>query len=107
MATRIELARQYMEYQRDQKTEESLALLADDVVMSNPMSGTVTGKTALQAALANRPAGGGGMNISWGEPEEDGGSVKIVGTGSPFGPVKVVLGFNDADQINRIDIGLA
>ena len=109
MASRIDLARQYMELQRDQKTEESLALLADDVVMSNPMSGTITGKAALQSAMANRPAGGGaaGMNISWGDPEEDGDSVKIVGTGSPFGPVKIVLGFDGSDQINKIDIGLA
>jgi hypothetical protein len=82
-------------------------MLADDVVMSNPMTGTTTGKDALQAQMANRPAAGGDMKISWGAPEADGDGVKIVGTGSPFGPVKVVLGFNEADFISRIDIGLA
>lgn len=109
MASRTDLARQYMEYQRDQKLAESLALLADDVVMSNPMTGTVTGKAALEQQMRSRPAGGGGggMNISWSDPEEDGDAVKIVGTGSPFGPIKLVLGFNEADQINKIDIGLA
>jgi hypothetical protein len=94
-----------MQFQADQKTDESMAMLADDVVMSNPMSGTISGKAALQAAMANRPAGQ--MNINWGEPEEDGDAVKVVGTGSPFGPVKIVLGFNASDQINKIDIGLA
>jgi len=107
MASRIELAQQYMTYQQEQKMDETLAMLADDVVMSNPMTGTTTGKAALQAQMANRPAAGGGMDISWGAPEADGVGVKIVGTGSPFGPVKVVLGFNDSDQISRIDIGLA
>ena len=56
--------------------------------------------------MSNRPAAG-GMNITWGAPEAEGENIKVVGTGSPFGPVKVVLGFNDADLINRIDIGLA
>jgi hypothetical protein len=105
MASKIDLAKQYMQFQQDQKREESLALLSDDVTMTNPMTGTISGKAALQAAMANQPAGQ--MQINWGEPEEDGDTVKIVGTGSPFGPVKVVLGFNGSDQIKSIDIGLA
>ena len=106
MASRIELARQYLEYLRGEKPDETLAMMSDDVVMTNPMTGTTSGKTTLQAQMANRPAAG-GMNISRGEPEPKGEGVKIVGTGSPFGPVNVLLGFNDADEINRIDIGLA
>ncbi len=105
MASKIDLAKQYMQLQQEQKREESLGMLAEDVTMTNPMTGTISGKAALQAAMANQPAGQ--MQISWAEPEEDGDTVKIVGTGSPFGPIKLVLGFNGSDEINRIDIGLA
>jgi hypothetical protein len=105
MGTRIDIALQYMQLLGSDKADEMLAMLADDVVMTNPMTGTTNGKAAMQAQAANRPAGG--MNISWGAPEAEGENVTIVGTGSPFGPVKVVLGFNQADLINRIDIGLA
>ncbi len=108
MASRVELAQQYMDHFAAQKTDETLAMMSDDVVMTNPMTGTITGKAALQAQLAAAPqGGGGGMNIAWGAPESDGDGVKIVGTGSPFGPVKIALSFNDTDQINRVDIGLA
>ena len=106
MGTRIDVALQYMQLLGSDKADEMLAMLADDVVMTNPMTGTTNGKAAMQAQMANRPAAG-GMNISWGAPEAEGENVKIVGTGSPFGPVKVVLGFDQADLINRIDIGLA
>lgn len=110
MASRVELAKQYMDYQREQKLDEMLAMLADDVVMSNPMMGTITGKAALEQQMRNRPMGGGGGgmgNISWSDPEEEGDSAKIVGTGSPFGPIKIVLTFNADDKINRIEAGLA
>lgn len=107
MATRTDIAQQYMHLLGSDQPDAMLAMLADDVVMTNPMTGTTNGKAAMQAQMANRPSAGGGMNISWGEPEAEGEGVKIVGTGGPFGPVKVVLGFNDADEINRIDIGLA
>lgn len=105
MASRIELAKQYLQLQADQKREESMAMLAEDVTMTNPMTGTMSGKATLQAAMANQPAGQ--MQINWGEPVENGDAVTVVGTGSPFGNIKVVLGFNASDEINRIDIGLA
>jgi hypothetical protein len=94
-----------MQLQSEQKREESMDLLSEDVVMTNPMTGTMSGKDALKAALANAPAGQ--MQINWGEPAEDGDTVSVVGTGSPFGNIKVVLGFNGSDEINKIDIGLA
>jgi hypothetical protein len=50
---------------------------------------------------------GGQMQLTWSEPEEDGDEVKVLGSGSPFGTIKVVFGFNGDDQINKIDIGLA
>ena len=110
MADKTELAKQYMALFQDQeKQDEMLAMLADDIVMSNPMSGTISGKDALTTQMQNRPAGAGagGMDITWADPEESGDAVKIVGTGSPFGPVQVLLSFNDDDKINKIDIGLA
>ncbi|OGO50787.1 MAG: hypothetical protein A2148_03660 [Chloroflexi bacterium RBG_16_68_14] len=109
MASRVDLAKQYMDYQQERKLDEMLAMLADDVVMSNPMMGTITGKGALEQQMRNRPMGGGGGmgNITWSDPEEEGDSVKIVGTGSPFGPIKIVLAFNADDMINRIEAGLA
>ncbi len=108
MASKVELAQQYMDYQRDQKIDDMLTMLADDVVMSNPMMGTVTGKEALAQQMRDRPmGGGGGMNITWSEPEEEGDSVKILGAGAPFGTIKIVLSFNDADKITKIDAGLA
>jgi hypothetical protein len=107
MADRIQLARQYMEAQRDGKIDDAVAMLADDVVMSNPMTGTTTGKSAAEAGLRTRPAGGGGAgNLTWREPVEADGAVKIVGDGSPFGPIRILISFNDEDQIAKVDVGL-
>ena len=106
MASRVELTRQFMELLRDGKVDEAVAMLADDVVASNPMTGTQTGKAAVEAGMRNRPAGGGAANIQWSDPEEEGDTVKIIGTGSPFGPIKIVMGFNASDQINKFDIGM-
>ena len=107
MADRKELAQQYMALQRGGKIEEALAMLTDDVVASNPMTGTQTGKAAVEAGIRNRPAGAAGANIEWSEPVDEGDTVKIVGTGSPFGPIRILVGFNTDDKINKIDIGLA
>jgi hypothetical protein len=106
MADKKELARQYMELQRDNKIDESMAMLSDDVVATNPMTGTQTGKAAVEAGIRNRPQGGGAGDITWSEPAEEGGDIKIVGTGSPFGPIRILLGFDGSDKINKIDIGL-
>lgn len=107
MPSRIELARQYIGYQRERKIDELLGMLADDIVMTNPMTGSTSGKAAVEQQMRTRPAGGGGMNLTWSEPEEEGDSVKVLGSGSPFGTIKVVLAFNADDKINKIDIGLA
>jgi hypothetical protein len=105
MADRKQLARQYMDLQRDQKIDEAVAMLADDVTSTNPMTGTATGKAAVEQGIRSRPAGG-DMQLTWADPVEEGGDIKIVATGSPFGPIKVVLGFNADDKINKVDIGL-
>ena len=107
MADRMEIARNYLGAQRDGKVDEAVALLADDVVMVNPMTGTTTGKAAAEAGLRARPGGGAaGFNITWREPEEVEGSVKVVGDGSPFGPIRILISFNDSDQIAKVDVGL-
>ncbi len=111
MASRIELVKQYMAFQSEQKLDELLELLADDVTMSNPMTGTISGKDALAEQMKNRPMGGGGNspmgNVTWSDPEEEGDDVKVVGTGGSFGTLKILLGFNDDDKINKIEAGLA
>ncbi len=111
MATRIELTKQYMEYQRDQKYDELIEVLADDVMMSSPMTGTISGKDAVSEQIKNIPMGHGGDspmgNITWQDPEAEGDDVKVLGTGSPMGTLKILLSFNDDDQINRIGMGLA
>ena len=108
MVSRIELTQQYMGYQQNQQTDELLAMLADDVTMSSPMTGIVTGKDALAQLVSNRPAGSAGMgDITWSDPEEDGDDIKIIGAGSPFGPIKIVLTYNADDQISKIEAGLA
>ena len=110
MPTRLELAKQFMDYQRDQKTDDLVAMLADDVTMSNPMTGTISGKDALAEQMKNRPMGGGNGpmgNITWSDPEAEGDDVKVLGTGSPMGTLKILFGFNDDDQVNKIEMGLA
>lgn len=110
MTSKVELAKQYMDLQRERKVDEMVEMLADDVTMTNPMTGTITGKDALANQMRNPPMGGGaggGMNLEWSEPEEDGDNIKILGTGSPFGTIKIVLGFNADDKISKIEAGLA
>ena len=41
VASKIELTKQYMTFQSEQRVDELLEMLADDVTMSNPMTGTV------------------------------------------------------------------
>jgi hypothetical protein len=106
MADRIDLARKYLDLQREGKIDEAVAMLSDDVIASNPMMGTQTGKPAVEEAMRNRPAAAGGMTLEWGEPKQEGDTVSIVATGSPFGPIKVSVGFNSSDQIDKIEIGM-
>lgn len=108
MADRIELARQFMELQRDGKIDDAVQMLADDVVSENPIQGTVIGKAAVESNMRNRPGGGAaGAGVQWTEPELDGDTVTTVGTGLPFGPIKISLTFNSNDKISRIGVGMA
>ena len=106
MSERTELARQYAEYVGERKFQEALAMLADDVTLTAPMMGTISGKAAIEQALQRMPAGGGGVTLTWSELVEEGNSVKSVATGSPFGPFKSVLSFASDNKINKIEISM-
>lgn len=108
MADRIELARRFMELQREGKIDEAVEMLADDVVSENPIQGTVIGKAAVESNMRNRPGGGTGGGVQWTDPQlSDADTVTSVGTGLPFGPVQVSLTFNAEDKITRIGVGMA
>jgi len=109
MATRIELAKQFIDYQLEQRVDDLVAMLAEDVTMSSPMSGAISGKDALAEQIRNMPMGSDGPmgNITWADPEAEGDDVKVLGSGSPMGTLKILLGFNDDDQVNNIEMGLA
>jgi hypothetical protein len=81
----MEVAKQFMALSADRKFDDISGLLADDVVASNPMTG---------------------MTITWSDPSAEGDAVSSVGTGLPFGPIKMTLAFNADDKINKIDIGM-
>src|SRR3990172_8733515 len=100
MADRLEIAKNYMALQGAGDVDGAVALLADDVTISNPMTGTTTGKDAAAAGMRNRPAGGGAPGVTWREPVAAGGNA------TPFGPVRILISFTGDDKIQRVDIGL-
>jgi hypothetical protein len=104
VADRIELFRAFMTHQTEGRLDDAIAMLADDVVMTEPMTGTSTGKAAVAAVMRNRPPGGGDMGLTWSDPEMDGDTVKLVGAGGPF-PIVVQVTFGATDRITLIDIG--
>lgn len=106
MADRLEIAKQYMALQAAGDVDGAVALLADDVTISNPMTGTTTGKDAAAAGMRSRPGGGAAPGVTWRDPVADGDNVKIVGDGSPFGPLRILISFAADDKIKKVDIGL-
>jgi len=105
VADRIAVAKDFMALSADRKFDDISALLSDDVVASNPMTGSVSGKDAVMAGMRSQPEMP-GMTITWSDPAADGDAISSVGTGLPFGPIKMTLGFNADDKINKIDIGM-
>jgi len=101
----MEVAKQFMALSADRKFDEVGALLADDVVASNPMTGAVSGKDAVMAGMRSQPEMP-GMTITWSDPSAEGDTVSSVGSGLPFGPIKMTLAFNADHKINKIDIGM-
>lgn len=106
---RVALAQEYLEKSLANDVEGTLALLSDDVVLSRPMIGTVSGKEAVADAMRNRPAGMGNFSLTFAEPVETGEQVRVKGTlppGSPFPIPSLTWTFSYADdKISRIEIG--
>ncbi len=106
MATKTEVAKQYVDFQEARDFDGLASLLADDVELNTPRSGNVSGKEAVEQRLRNRPGGGDAPQLTWSDPEEDGEDVKISATGGPFGTLSLVLSFNDNEQITKINIAI-
>jgi hypothetical protein len=105
VADKIELAQKFMQLSGDRNFDGVSAMLSEDVVASNPMTGAVSGKAAVVAGMQAQPQMP-GMEITWSDPKLEGDNVTSVGTGLPFGPIKITLSFNGEDQINKIDVGM-
>jgi hypothetical protein len=105
MSDRIELFNRFMTHQFEGRLDDAIAMLADDVVLTDPITGTATGKPAVEAAMRSRPPGASDAGLTWSEPVVDGDAVTLTGSGGPF-PLKVVVAFDEADRIKTIDIGL-
>ena len=76
-----------------------MALLADDVDDQQPDDGhndRQGGRRGRHAQPAGRRRRGG---ITWRDPVADGDNVKIVGDGSPFGAVRILISFTGEDKI--------
>ena len=58
-STRIDLARQYLAFQQKRKLDQLLAMMADDIALTLPMVGPISGKSAVEQQLRSRPMGGG------------------------------------------------
>jgi hypothetical protein len=102
--SRVDIARQYLQFQQQRKIDDLLALMSDDVELSMPMIGTLSGKPAVEKQLRSRPGGGG--NTAWDEPEDAGGdTVTVIGTAA-FGHLRVLLAFDAQDKINKVDVSL-
>ena len=105
MADKLELAKNFMQASQERRFDDVAAMLADDVVASNPMTGAVSGKASVEAGMRSQPEMP-GMEITWSEPQLDGDTVSSVGTGLPFGPIKMAITFNADDKVSKIDIGM-
>jgi hypothetical protein len=104
-STRLDLAHKYLSYQLEGKVDELLALMADDVVLNLPMFGKLSGKAAVEQQQRSRPVGG-GADIAWADPAEDGETFVLAGTGGRFGGIRIALTFNDDDKVCNIDVRL-
>ena len=109
MASKAELAREYLARSVASDVEGVLSLLTDDVVLNRPMLGAVTGKQAVAEAIRNRPMAAGAFAPAFAEPVETGDQVRIKGNlppGSPFPIPSLTWTFSFRDhKISRIDVG--
>ena len=106
MGSKIDPFRDFMTFQLEGDLDGAVAMLADDVVLTDPVTGTATGKPAVEAVIRSRPPGSSGEGMTWSEPAMEGDAVVLIGTGAPF-PIRVAVRFDSADRINKIDIGFS
>jgi translation elongation factor EF-1beta len=104
-ASRVDLARQYLAFQRENKVDDLLTLMADDIVLSLPMLADFSGKAAVEKQLRSRPMGG-GADVQWLEPEEEGDGVILAATGGRFGTLRLQLTFNDANKVSKVTVAV-
>ena len=114
MSSRTDIAKQWIEAQKSRDADKIKVLgdsLADDIVFSS-RRGDVSGKQAVLERLQNPPQGpGGGMmgQISWGEPAEEGTTVKITADLPPGLPIPIKglvlsLEFNAEDKVSKVQM---
>ncbi len=114
MSSRTDIAKQWIDAQQSRDADKIKVLgdsLTDDIVFST-RRGDVSGKQAVLERLQTPPQGpGGGMmsQISWGEPAEEGSTVKVqadLPEGLPI-PIKglvLSLEFNAEDQVSKVQM---
>jgi hypothetical protein len=71
-----------------------------------PMTDSVSGKEAVGKSLKRQPGGDNAPKLEWSDPEEDGDNIKVIATGAPFGPLSLVLSFNENDEISKITVAI-
>lgn len=103
---KTDVAKQYVAFQQARDFDGLVGLLADDVELDMPMAGTASGREAVEKRLRNQPGGDNAPKLEWSDPEEDGDNVKVSATGAPFGPLSLVLSFNDKEQVKAIKISI-
>ena len=98
MATNLEMAQQFIAAVSGGNVQGALELLTDDVQMSNPMTGTATGKDAVRNGLQQAASYG----ITWSEPAESGDTISSSAS-TPMGTVRMIFSFSE-DKISSMNI---
>jgi|SRR3989304_7327898 len=103
MATKLETVKAYLAALAAKDAVTALDLLTDDIVMSNPMRGPVSGKDALRQGIENPR-----FSPSFGEPTEAGDQVKASASlppGAPVSSITYTFSFS-GEKISKIDVGM-
>lgn len=108
--SRTQAAQRYLEAEMTQDADAVEALLAPDCVHVS-MRGETLGARAIGDRIRNPQGPGGSMigRLTWGQPAEEGQTVRFDGRPSepntPFPGLSMTLTFNDANKITRIAMG--
>ncbi len=108
MASRTDLASDYLARSMANDIDGALELLTDDVVLSRPMLGEASGKQAVGDAMRSRPTAIGGMAPTFDAPVEQDDQVTVKGNlppGLPIPSLTWTFSF-DGDKISRVVVGM-